>query len=231
MTVSTVAPGFSPHPLPLRACLLSGGSSQRMGQDKGLLPHPDAGSWLEYGLELLEELRTPLTLFTGHTSHLSTAVALAKRHGWLERLEPLREAPPHEGPLLALAKLMRHHPDQILLLCPVDMPWLDRGSLRTLLASTTTAIRDTTLPGAGAGIRIAHDGQRHQPLLGLYPSDARHRDALLAATASGERSLQRWIAAMGHQDVGLAPAAIANANTPAAAARLWQKPGWDPEEP
>jgi len=65
-----------------------------MGQDKGLLPHPHAGSWLEYTLELLDELRTPITLSTGHTSHLPTAVALAKRHGWLERLEPLLEAPP-----------------------------------------------------------------------------------------------------------------------------------------
>jgi len=126
---------------------------------------------------------------------------------------------------------MRHHPDPSMLLCPVDMPWLDRGSLRTLPASTTTAIRDTTLPSAGAGIRIAHDGQRHQPLFGHYPSDARDRDVLLAATVAVERSLQRWIAAMGHQDVGLAPAAIANANMPPAAARLWQTPEWDPVEP
>jgi len=104
-------------------------------------------------------------------------------------------------------------------------------TLRTLLGTATTAITDTTVAGAGPGIRIAHDGQRHQPLLGLYPSDARHRDALLAATAAGERSLQRWIAAMGHQDVGLAPAAMANANTPAAAARLWRTPAWDPQKP
>ena len=42
--------------LPLRSCLLSGGSSRRMGRDKALLHHPSGGTWLEHGLVTLAEL-------------------------------------------------------------------------------------------------------------------------------------------------------------------------------
>ncbi|HYP03315.1 MAG TPA: NTP transferase domain-containing protein, partial [Cyanobium sp.] len=62
---------------PLRACLLSGGQSRRMGRDKALLPHPGGGTWLEATLRLLAGLGAPITLLTHHGDHLEAAAALA----------------------------------------------------------------------------------------------------------------------------------------------------------
>ena len=195
----------------LRACCLCGGQSRRMGQDKALLLHPDGGTWLERTLLLLAGLERPLILVSHQPSHQQAALGLAQRWGWGDRLELLVEPEPREGPLLALARLMELHPNQRLLLCPVDMPWLRPSTLAALVAAPT----DANL------ILVAHDGERRQPLLGLYPSDRRHRAAIGAATAAGERGLQRWIATVGCQELALPPGPLRNANQPEDLAPLW----------
>jgi molybdopterin-guanine dinucleotide biosynthesis protein A len=58
---------------PLRACLLSGGASRRMGQDKALLSHPEGGCWLERSLALLAGLELPISLLSRHPRHLELA--------------------------------------------------------------------------------------------------------------------------------------------------------------
>jgi molybdopterin-guanine dinucleotide biosynthesis protein A len=195
----------------LRACCLCGGQSRRMGQDKALLLHPDGGTWLERTLLLLAGLERPVTLVSHHPSHQQAALGLAQRWGWGDRLELLVEPEPRKGPLLALARLMEHHPNQRLLLCPVDMPWLRPSTLAALLAAPTDA----------SVILVANDGERRQPLLGLYPSDGRHRAAIGTATAAGERGLQRWIATVGCQELALPPGPLRNANEPGDVAPLW----------
>ena len=195
----------------LRACCLCGGQSRRMGQDKALLLHPDGGTWLERTLLLLAGLERPVTLFSHSPSHQQAALGLAQRWGWGDRLELLVEPEPREGPLLALARLMELHPNQRLLLCPVDMPWLRPSTLAALVAAPTDA----------NVILVAHDGERRQPLLGVYPSDRRHRAEIGAATAAGERGLQRWIAAVGCQELALPPGPLRNANEPEDVAPLW----------
>ena len=182
-----------------------------MGQDKALLTHPEGGTWLERTLLLLAALETPLTLFSHQPSHHQVALRLAQRRGWDDRLERLVEPEPREGPLLALARLMEHHPNQRLLLCPVDMPWLQPSTLAALVAA----------PADATVILVAHDGERRQPLLGLYPSDGRHLAAIEAATAAGERGLQRWIATVGCQELELSPGTLRNANEPEDVAPLW----------
>ncbi len=198
-------------PVPVRACCLCGGQSRRMGQDKALLPHPDGGTWLERTLLLLAALEKPLTLFSHQPSHHQVALRLAERRGWVDRLELLLEPEPGEGPLLALARLMQRHANQRLLLCPVDMPWLQPSTLAALVAA----------PADATAILVAHDGDRRQPLLGLYPSDGRHRASIVAATAAGERGLQRWIATVGCQELELPAETLRNANRPDEAAPLW----------
>jgi molybdopterin-guanine dinucleotide biosynthesis protein A len=175
-----------------------------MGRDKALLPHAEGGTWLERTLLLLARLNAPITLLSRHGAHLERSEALQvelKARG--VALELIAEPPPWEGPLLALHRLMEHHPEQILLLCPVDMPDLSLGALQALLAAA-----DPTR------LQLAHDGERLQPLLGLYPSSTPIRAHLAAAVQGGERRLQSWLVELPCQAVPLDPRAIRNVNRP-----------------
>jgi molybdopterin-guanine dinucleotide biosynthesis protein A len=103
-------------------------------------------------------------------------------------LELLDEPSPPQQPLIALGRLMHHHPDQQLLLCPVDMPDLDLATLRQLLHAASHS--DSSHPGLihrdlsqPSLIQVAHDGSQPQPLLGLYPAVSR-RPAWPAANAA-----------------------------------------------
>ncbi|MCT0207289.1 molybdenum cofactor guanylyltransferase [Synechococcus sp. CS-1332] len=196
----------------LRACLLSGGASRRMGTDKALLPHPTGGTWLEFSLAQLAALPLPITLVSHHRAH--QALARPLRDGLGDAISVLEEPPPREGPLLALDRLMQLYPDDDLLLCPVDMPWLETAALQALVAAATS-------PAAPAAIHLAHDGRRLQPLLGIYPAHASRRQGLRAFTAAGGRRLQDWLAGEEVVAEPLPAAGLRNANRPDAAAGLW----------
>lgn len=189
-----------PEPV-LHCCLLSGGASRRMGQDKAMLTHPEGDTWLERSLRLLAELQTPITLLSRWPQHHGLAEVLQ-----LPQLESINEPPPWEGPLLALHRLMELYPDARLLLAPVDMPNLNAAALHTLLAATAMAPQS---------IHLAHDGARSQPLLGIYPSPAPIRDSLGEAISSGERRLLRWLDGQPCNTVHLPAAKIRNVNSPA----------------
>jgi len=195
---------------PLRTCLVSGGESRRMGRDKALLPHPEGGTWLERNLRLLAQLEAPITLLSRHPAHLELAQSLHPI-----AITALAEPPPWEGPLLALHRLMQQHPNERLLLCPVDMPQLTLAGLQTLLAAAAES---------PTRLYLAHDGERLQPLLGLYPSNAPIRAHLAAAVERGERRLQSWLASQPYQAVPLDPGAIRNVNRPEADQPARSKP-------
>ena len=181
-----------------------------MGRDKALLPHPEGGCWLERTLLLLATQPMPVTLYSRHRVHRERAKALAQR---LQLgIEALDEPPPWEGPLRALARLMEHHPQQRLLLCPVDMPALTAMALQDLrTAADSPAGEDED---EGGPIVLAHDGERLQPLLGIYPSSDRRRRDLTAALARGERRLQGWLAQQPQRVRLLPPEALRNSNHP-----------------
>jgi molybdopterin-guanine dinucleotide biosynthesis protein A len=191
--------------MPLRACLLSGGDSRRMGRDKALLPHPEGGTWLERSLLLLAQLNAPITLLSRHAAHLELAQDLNSHQAI--SFTALAEPPPWQGPLLALHRLMQQHPNERLLLCPVDMPALTLAALHALLAAAAES---------PTRLHLAHDGERLQPLLGLYPSTLPIRAHLAAAVKRGERRLQSWLASQPCQAVPLDPGAIRNVNRPEA---------------
>ena len=197
--------------LPLRCCLLSGGSSRRMGHDKALMPHPEGGTWLERTLLLLAQLEAPVCVLSRHTSHLQLARQLAASTAL--PITAILEPPPWEGPLLALHRLMQQHPEEALLLSPVDMPWLSLEALRALVAAAEND-GPAALAANVASIHPAHDGQRLQPLLGIYPSTGAIRAHLAAAIHRGERGLQRWLASQSCQPVPLDPQALRNVNQP-----------------
>ncbi len=204
----------------LRACLLSGGASRRMGTDKALLPHPAGGTWLEFSLGRLAALPLPITLVSHHRAH--QALARPLRDGLGHPISVLEEPPPREGPLLALERLMAHHPGQGLLLCPVDMPWLEAAALEALLgAASTHTTAGASTAAAPAAIHLAHDGRRLQPLLGVYPAHASRRQRLRAFTAAGGRRLQDWLAGEEVVPVRLPPGGLRNANNPDDATGRW----------
>jgi molybdopterin-guanine dinucleotide biosynthesis protein A len=187
-----------------------------MGRDKALLPHPEGGTWLERTLLLLAQLGAPITLLSRHPAHLALAQQMGRRLAASEAsstpapITALAESPPWEGPLLALHRLMQRHPDQHLLLCPVDMPDLTLAALHTLLA----AADDDATAGNSTRLHLAHDGERLQPLLGLYASSEPIRRQLAAAVEHGERRLQGWLATQPIHPVLLDPRAIRNVNRP-----------------
>jgi molybdopterin-guanine dinucleotide biosynthesis protein A len=180
-----------------------------MGRDKALLPHPQGGCWLERTLGLLGELELPITLLSRHGEHRVRAEAWAARTDLA--IAAIEEPPPWEGPLRALERLMVLYPETRLLLCPVDLPHLTRAALETLRAAAEEA--------AGAadgepGLLLAHDGERLQPLLGVYPSSAALQRDLTRCLAGGERRLQRWLARHPHRTVRLEADALRNVNHP-----------------
>lgn len=176
-----------------------------MGRDKALLPHPAGGSWLEQGLRLLAGCGAPLTLLSARHSHLNLGLELAARLP--VPLCVLAEPPPRQGPLRALARLMAAHPRTRLLICPVDMPWLDGASLAALLAAANGSSEADSL-------QLAHDGQRLQPLLGIYPATAARRRRLQRHLATGGLALQGWLAEESWRAVVLPAPALVNANRP-----------------
>jgi len=183
---------------PLRCCLLSGGASRRMGSDKALLPHPEGCTWLERSLQLLATQQRPITLLSRWPDHQTLAQAMH-----LPELETITEPPPWEGPLLALHRLMERHPQQRLLVCPVDMPHLQPIALNALVAAAAVE------PGR---VHVAHDGHQRQPLLGIYPSHPALARSLARSIQQGERRLQTWLISVGCNDVPLAAPLVRNIN-------------------
>lgn len=113
---------------------------------------------------------------------------------------------------------MDRYPGDSLLLCPVDMPWLDRPTLEALIAAGTGAGG----PAVPAGTLLtAHDGRRDQPLLGIYPATAANRAALQRYLAGGDRRLLGWLEQRGYRPVPLPAAALRNCNRPAAWPGPW----------
>jgi len=188
-----------PEPV-LRCCLLSGGASRRMGQDKAMLTHPEGGTWLERSLRLLGELQTPITLLSRWPEHLALADTLG-----LPQLERVAEPAPWEGPLLALHRLMERYPGERLLTAPVDMPDLNLAALKTLLSAASAAPQT---------IQLALGGDQLQPLLAVFPANAALRRDLAHAVALGERGLQSWLQQQRWRAVALDPQAMRNCNRP-----------------
>ena len=188
----------------LRVCVLSGGSSRRMGRDKALLPHPSGGTWLTALVDQLLPLGYPVQVLTRHSEH---AELLASRPGCSVQLE----VPPWNGPLQALAKVLSPMPGEAMLVLPVDMPRLRTNVIQQLIAAWNRA------PEQAA---VAHDGQRLQPLLAVIPSGAPFRSCLDQQLQRGELRWIDWLTRVPHQTVRLPAEALLNANCPADLAAL-----------
>ena len=169
-----------------------------MGTDKAMLEHPRGGVWLTALIDQLLSLSLPVTVVSGHEAH-GRLVA-----GRLN-VSVVEEPRPWLGPLHAFARVLKAGPGQPLLVLPVDMPLLSAAVLRQLVDAWLTDISCAA---------IAHDGERCQPLLGIYPSGSPYQPALAAQLDRGDRCWRHWLHRVPHRLVALPASALLNANRP-----------------
>ncbi|WP_329118557.1 NTP transferase domain-containing protein [Streptomyces sp. NBC_01353] len=89
-----------------------------------------------------------------------------------------REEPPGGGPLAALDAGVREVDADTVLVLSADLPFLDEGTGRQLLAALSAA------PDAEAALLVDADG-RDQPLVAAYRTEALRRELALIAGAHG----------------------------------------------
>ena len=188
----------------LRACILCGGQSRRMGSDKAQLVHPSGGVWLTALVDQLLSLSLPVMVLSGHPAHQQLVAGRLS-------VSFVQETWPGQGPLQALARVLAACPGQPLFVLPVDMPCLNAAVLQRLLNAWATDVTSAA---------VAHDGTRCQPLLGIYPSGKPYQPALLAQLARGDRRWQHWLNGVPHRCIALPAPALLNANRPEDVAEL-----------
>jgi len=139
---------------PLRACLLIGGRSSRMGRPKHLIKGENGLTWIENTVNLLQA-------FTEHIV-LSGAGVVPDT---LESLTRIPDIPDVKGPLTGILAAMRRHPDSCWLLLACDMPNIRPEALKWLLAGRSPE-------SWGTVPRLQEDGFV-EPLLALYEPQAK----------------------------------------------------------
>ena len=88
---------------------------------------------------------------------------------------------------------------------PVDMPRLTTAVLHALIKAWLTD------PQVAA---VAHDGERLQPLLGIYPSGPPFQSTLISQLKGDDWSWHAWLNCIQYQSVALPADALFNANCP-----------------
>jgi len=169
-----------------------------MGRDKALIAHPSGGVWLTALLDQLRALVLPVVVVSGHRSH---ADLLSGRDG----VTVLEEPVPWNGPLQAFAQVLSPELHRPLMVLPVDMPRLNAEVLHCLIEAWET------MPQVAA---VAHDGERLQPLLGIYPSGSPVQPMLRSQLNSEQRSWHAWLECIDYRSVALPADALLNANRP-----------------
>lgn len=138
-----------PLPAPLRACLLIGGRSSRMGCPKHLIVGSNGKTWLENTVALLSPFTRDIALSgSGQVPDSLRA---------LDRVEDISGV---QGPLTGILAAMRWRPDCCWLLVACDMPNISAVALEWLIGSRHS-------DSWGTVPRLKKDGFV-EPLLALY---------------------------------------------------------------
>ncbi|MCF8056638.1 MAG: molybdenum cofactor guanylyltransferase [Desulfocapsa sp.] len=157
--------GISTPLAPLRACLLIGGRSSRMGRPKHLIRGENGLTWLENTVKLL----TPFT----EQIVLSGAGEVPASLDFLMRLPDVPEV---QGPLTGILAAMRWRPDACWLLLACDMPNITAEALEWLLA--------TRRPDSWGTVPRLRDDGFLEPLLALYEPQAKEYFEKLCCSGS-----------------------------------------------
>jgi len=143
---------------PLCGLVLAGGRSERMGQDKASLRHPDGRPLGVRGRDLLAE--------AGCDEVFVSLRAEQDVPAGLEETLILRDPPGGScGPLAGMVAAMRARPDADWLVLACDLPLLGPATLAALLAARREGERFLAFRSASDGLP--------EPLCALYAREAR----------------------------------------------------------
>ena len=196
-----------PPPLPaFSGAVLTGGASRRMGRDKALVEV--GGRPLAVGVaEVLLDAGADEVFTVG--GDLDALRALG--------LQALADDHPGEGPLGGLLTALRRASNAMVAVLACDLPALEPQVIRRVVA----ALDADTHAVCAVPVR---DG-RLEPLHGAWRRSGRPQ--LQAAFDQGERAMHRAVAPLAVVEVlGIDPAVLADANSPADLARGSGSAAW-----
>jgi molybdenum cofactor guanylyltransferase len=158
--------------------ILAGGRARRMGgQDKGLI--------LLDGKQMIEHCIARLLPQVGQVFiSANKNIEQYDRYGF----SVLEDKFGHfEGPLAGLLRAFEYSKDTPVLVVPCDAPFLSTELARRLLESYEETKTSAVIP---------HDGDRLQPLFGLYAPDV--VSSLTEYLTSGQRKVETWVTSLPH---------------------------------
>lgn len=181
----------------LRAAVLAGGRSSRMGQDKALLQWQGT-SWLDHAMGLLRSAGADEVYVSGRPEHPLGVADLYPFHGPPGAIHSLLSAMARRGQL----------DDSPLLLIPVDMPLLTVSTLKGLVDASH------------AGLGAHYVGEMFPCILPASEALHAHLEELFAEEdkhLGGKRSLRallQFTQAVAVENPGIPAAEFKNLNTP-----------------
>ncbi len=140
--------------IPLRACLLIGGRSSRMGRPKHLIKGSNGLTWIENTVSILKPFTKDIVLSgAGDVPDV------------LSSLTRIPDVPEVQGPLTGILAAMRWQPDSCWLLLACDMPNISPAAIEWLLSNRT--------PDSWGIVPRLEENSFLEPLLAVYEPQAR----------------------------------------------------------
>ncbi len=185
----------SENPPLLKALVLAGGHSTRMGHDKGLIPWHGKPQ-REYLVDLLEDL--------GVDTYISCRPDQAfELTGYKLIVDQISD----QGPLGAIYSAFCEHPDAAWLVIACDMPLLDMPTLEYLIQN-----RQPALPATAFRAPAFSDGSP-DPLLAIW--EPRMRNIVVQRIHEKKRCARKTLSIAGvHLLEPPNPEILSNVNTP-----------------
>jgi molybdenum cofactor guanylyltransferase len=180
---------------PIYALVLAGGRSKRMQRDKAALVY-HGRSQLEWAVSFVQP----------HVERVFVSVRPDQTNDPVRsRFEQIVDAEANLGPIAGIMAAQAKYPEVAWLVLACDLPFLDEGTLTTLIAA-----RDPQR--LATAFRSSHD-VLPEPLCTIY--EPASREAILAHIASGKNCPRKFLI---NSDVQLLdepnPHALDNVNTP-----------------
>lgn len=179
----------------LKALVLAGGRSTRMGQDKGLIQWHGKPQ-REYMADILEGLRleTYISCRPDQSHELP---------GYRLIVDQISD----QGPLGAIYSAFQEHPDAAWLVIACDMPLLDRPTIEYLINNRQPALPATAFRAP------AFDDDSPDPLLAIW--EPRMRNIVVQRLHEKKRCARKTLVIAGvHLLVPPNPEILSNVNTP-----------------